>query len=291
MLGAKTLRGASRYATPGIFRYVGLGEDLGGETFHTFEWGHGWTVKIPDRQLLRPSRDGSTLGLFHGDRITAVTLSRRGGQLAMTIDPASVRPGLPGQVYREADSAVVHQLRVEVNQDAGTVRVRTVLTGNREITRRQSVRAGHKPINARLSGPSVDRLLASVRPASQEPVIRDVLARLDKRLFSGTTNGQGRRLDFIYIPVKPDPDGQEGAEKTDDSRPLGRGDRLFLLSGAIRATMSGNDVLMEFTPPADFMQDEAQLTVEVFRRSYSHREGLLPQLLAAQQAGNPSSRR
>ena len=279
VLGAKPTGSSARYATPAHFRYVGASSDSDGEVFHSFEWGHGWTVRIPDGRLRRPTVAGRALGLFHGDRIIAVTLFRIAGEFMMAFDPASVRLGLPGRVYEEARTHVVHQLRVEIDPEERAVRVRSVLTGRREFGGRRQAQASHKSLRAQLTRKSVERLLATVSPvASRRPVIRDVLARLDQSLVNDLGNGQGRRVDFVYIPASP--------EQGDPV--LHKGDRLFLMSGRIRPTRNGNDVFMQFTPPGDFGTNGSSLNVEVSRRDFSYRQDVLPRLLASQEADQPA---
>ena len=285
VLGTGQGRGSARRATPGRFSYVGTSAGDDGGTFHIFEWGHGKTVQVPDGRLSRRTADGGTFSLFHGDRVIAVTVEKGKDGLAMAIDPSDVRLGLPGRLYKEADVGVVHQITVEILPESGNVRVRSVLTGRRDYDRRRSGQASHKAIRAQLSKKSVRRLLADVPAGSTGPVTRDILARLDRKLFNNHSDGQGRNLGFIYIPAEADPAGKSpAAGKTlEEDETLREGDRLLLISGHIGQTGDGNDVYMDFVPPGEPGSDTPSLKVQVYRRQYSYREDVLLRLYEAQQ--------
>ncbi len=193
----------------------------------------------------------------------------------MEIEPAAIRLGLPGRVYLEADDGMIHLVRVELDPRSGTARVRSVLTGRREYDQRRTVRASHQKIRAQLHKDSADRLLSSVPASTPGPVVRDILARLERKLFDGPVDGQGRHVGFVHITTEPGSDGES----------LRKGHRLFLLSGRLRQTRNGNDVFVNFAPPGEAVPGEPPLKVEVYRRFYSHREDLLPHMFAAQEDG------
>lgn len=278
-----------RRPTPGRFSYVGSDSDADG-AFHTFEWGLGKTVRVPDGRLSRRTGDGGTFTFFHGDRVVAVTLEKGRDGLVMSIDPSDVRLGLPGRLYAEAEVGIIHQITVEVRPETSSVHVRSVLTGRRDYDRGRAEQASRKPVRARLSKKSVERLLADVPAGSTAPVKRDILARLDRKLFSSHADGQGRNVGFIYIPAQAGQAGQsaeDAGEPVEKDETLRRDDRLLLISGRIERSGDGNDVYMDFVPPGEPGADTPTLRVQVYRRQYSYREDVLLRLHEAQEQRQP----
>ncbi|NDU72059.1 hypothetical protein GWI34_05385 [Actinomadura sp. DSM 109109] len=277
-IGAKvTGRRDEYYRMPPRFRYVGMETDGEHRNVHTFEWGHGWRLAVPDERLRRETRDGRKLELFHGDMILGAVLRPVRGRLEMRLGSADVVPGLPNRLLREARNLVVHEVDVAVDPRAETVEVRGVLTGGDDPARGSLARrAGPVPVSAQLDGESRDRLLAEF--GDRPPSTMRIFARLDQRAFDDPRAAQGRRLVFAYVPAVPAEDGRPGLRK---------GERIFLLSGRIRPTGGGNDAVVEFVPLAVNGQRREEPRVVVTRRSYSYRENLLPKLYELQEAGEP----
>ncbi|WP_339153671.1 hypothetical protein [Actinomadura luteofluorescens] len=279
-IGAKvTGRRDEYYRMPARFRYVGMETDSEHRNVHIFEWGHGWRLAVPDERLRRETRDGRKLELFHGDTILGAVLRPVRGRLEMRLGSTDVVPGLPNRLLREARNLVVHELDVAVDPRAGTVDVRGVLTGGDDPARGSLARrAGPVPVSAQLDGESRDRLLAEF--GDRPPSTMRIFARLDQRAFDDPQGAQARRLIFAYVPAVPAGDGRPGLRK---------GERIFLLSGRIRPTGGGNDVVVEFGPLRANSQRREEPRVVVTRRSYSYRENLLPKLYELQEAGEPVS--
>ncbi|MFI0351318.1 hypothetical protein [Actinomadura sp. 9N407] len=266
------------YRMPPRFRYVGMEADEADVPVHTFEWGHGWRVEVPDERLRRNTRDGRRLELFHGDTVRGAVLREDRGGLEMVVRSTDVLPGLPQRLYAEARRLVVHELEVTADPDAGTVEIRNVLTGTREpASGTSSHHARDLPVSAQLDPESRERLLAELGPGPSRTL--RILGRLDKGLSGKEPADQGRGLAFAYIPAVPGRPGEPGLQK---------GDRLFLLSGRTWPTRDGNDVAMEFLPISANAQLDGRLKVVVTRRYYSHRDDLLVKLHELQKAGEPA---
>ncbi|WP_239336585.1 hypothetical protein [Frankia sp. CiP3] len=255
--------------------YVGS-EEAGGQTWHRFEWGHGYTVLLgPDELTVGDHRtsDEQAFPMFHGDRLARADFRvSPDGRTVMNILPEDVEIQTAGKVALEAGerSRIVHRVMVKVDTERRRVTIRRVYV-SRMATSDRGDSSESRPIAALLDDASVERVLTIVarQTRSLDLSALEILARFDHESYQSS---RGRTRLFSHV-------GCRFVASTDRTTTgVGAGERLFMVAGDIGRT--SNDTFVDFRLPDEVLADpdEPPLTVRVLRREFSWREYLLPQL-------------
>jgi len=256
--------------------YVGS-EEAGGQTWHRFEWGHGYTVLLGLDELTvddQRTSDEQAFPMFHGDRLARADFRvSPDGRTVVNILPEDVEIQTAGKVAQEAageHSRIVHRVMVKVDPVRRQVTIRRVYV-TRKATSDRGDSSESRPIAALLDDTSVERVLTLVARQSRSLDLSalEILARFDHESYK-SSRGKIRLFSHVGCRFVASTDRTTAGVHTDE--------RLFMVAGDIGRT--SNDTFVDFRLPDEVLADpdEPPLTVRVRRREFSRREYLLPQL-------------
>lgn len=271
--------------------YVGLAQhdDATGELFesapvHRFEWGPGYTLVVPERDLRfgDESFGDVTNSLFHGDRIRELIFHEiedepppdrqddepppedrqddEPPRLCVEIRRVRLQFAESTRLYNQrVRHRIVHLLEVERLRDS--LQIVSIRGFDGGAVRPRSAARRYSVPRAVLSDSSAEVLRDRIRPGER--------AQLFGRLLrSEFEESHGRTVRFEHVNLD--------ANSTSVST-LRPGERVFLRLSQIERPH--NEVKVHFEPPDLLRGDEPSTTVVVLRREFSVREGLLRQVI------------
>ncbi|MFF4658383.1 hypothetical protein [Streptomyces sp. NPDC001381] len=243
-----------------------------------FEWGFGRTLRVHRGDVTldgRPLRWGKELPVFHGDRVTLITLTARTAQrdggkhggLSLDLHGSGIRWSDERFLRDQAHQHVLPRLTVRLDRMARTA---DVLSAE---GRGGSIGADESPnevrsARLRLHQDDVDVLLKQY-PSGPEEV--RVLGFLDTDAWDGSG---GREVTFRY--VRP-------TLHRRDPNAIRPGQHVFMW--ADRILRHPNDITLDLFLELGPKSAPQRITARVTRRAFAHREDLLRRILEEDGSG------